>query len=162
MIESPTPNVELTFEQLQQIETSKGILRNIEAETAIANKNLSVLQKEVIKATKEREYQEELLAGLQERAAEKDADLASVSEKVAEAAVSLAKVVKESEKLDKDAEKTRTELATREDVVLKAEKDLSEARTDFNKEKGALDKERASIEQAKAAFKSAVLTVTWN
>lgn len=162
MISDTSKNVALTFEQLEQIETAKGILKNLEAETIIANRNLSVLQKEVIKATKEREYQEELIAKFSKEAEEKRTELAGVQESFRDTSVSLAKAKGEAETLESKAKDTRADLTKREEAVLKAEKDLSEARTALSKEKDALDLDRAAIERTQAAFKEAALTITWS
>jgi chromosome segregation ATPase len=64
MIDNSNENVKLTFEQMQQIDTVQKRLSNIENEVIIAQKNLNVVNKDVLKATREREYQEELISKL--------------------------------------------------------------------------------------------------
>lgn len=55
-------NPKLTSEQTQAIEETKLRLINLESEIVIANKNLKGIRSETEKITKERVYQEELLA----------------------------------------------------------------------------------------------------
>lgn len=64
MINSSDKNPELTFDQLQAMDVVQKRLSNLETEISIAQKNLLIEKKEVVKATKEREYQEELLGKL--------------------------------------------------------------------------------------------------
>lgn len=64
MIETPTKNIELTHQQVESLDLYNARLSKIEASIEEKNKELRVLGKDVIKLTKEREYQEELLGKL--------------------------------------------------------------------------------------------------
>jgi len=96
MIETPNSNISLTFEQMAQIDTVKKTLANIENEITIAQKNLSILNKEVVKATKEREYQEELLVKLNAEIPIKQSEKEKLEKDVSEMTEHLAKI-KEAE-----------------------------------------------------------------
>lgn len=64
MINSTYPNVKLTFEQEQQIEATKEILRNLESEITIAQKALKGVKLECDRAVKEKAYLEEINSNL--------------------------------------------------------------------------------------------------
>lgn len=64
MIDQPNANVQLTFEQLQQIDTTQKRLTNIQNEVFAAEKLLSEIRNDIERITKEKDYQQGILDGL--------------------------------------------------------------------------------------------------
>jgi len=61
MIDTPTDNVKLSFDQLQAIDFTQKKLANLESEIKIANKNLKIVITDCDKVIKEKAYREEQL-----------------------------------------------------------------------------------------------------
>lgn len=161
MVESPNANVALTFEQLQQIEVTKGILRNLEAETAIATKNLSILQKEVVKATKEREYQEELCTSLSVEMGKKEVEKSSLESSMLQIANALEISKTERTRIEKEILDQEEDIRTRELSLKEREDKHSSLHEELLAEARNLELDRNAIEKAKEAFERAVLAVNW-
>lgn len=69
-MESPNANVELTFDQLQAIDTTQKRLANLQNEISVAAQNLDVARQDLEKVTKERIYQDELLKTVSQKVAD--------------------------------------------------------------------------------------------
>lgn len=161
MIEQPNANVALTFEQLQQIDTVQTRLKNLESEIAIATKNLNVVNKDVVKATKEREYQEELKANLDKGIADKQVAHESLKQSLAEMNDALTESREEIITNAKKHSEKELELENRENDVKKAEADIMQKLGELKAESTKHAELREKIETAQKAFSEATKTVVW-
>lgn len=114
--ETPNGNVELTFEQLQQIATVKDRVTKLETEINLAATKLTQTRKELEVATKAKEYEEGLLA----------------------------EVTSQKESVIKQLQVSKEELETAKDTVLittqKANELMASAEIRDTKSKNELDK----------------------
>lgn len=162
MISDPGKSVALTFEQQEQLAVVETRLGNLEAEILIAEKNLRVIGKEVVKATKEREYQVELMAALSiDVEALKDSKNELVSEKIAEQEA-LDLIRSEAKDIRAQQKKALDLLARRRSEAEEAEVVVARNRDILQEEATRLAQDREQIEAAKKAFEAAVLSVSWS
>ena len=161
MIETSTGNVRLTMENLQQLAEVEGRLSNLQNEISLATKNLSVINKDVIKAVKEREYQQELITKFTDIATQKGIELESLKNSVAE-------LSKQSENLNQEAilikethSKKEINLEERENTLKFKEEDQKKNEDDFKVGLLKLKEDRKSLDVVKSAFQEAVKLVTW-
>lgn len=161
MIDSPTENVKLTFEQLQQIDVVEKRLSNLQSEIANANKILKGTKSECDRALKEKLYQEELAF-----------NLASQIKELTTSRDNLAKEITLSTQALEDTKKTSKDLSesnyAKTDELLKREQKISQSETehllkveDFNNKYNQLLDDKNAISTAKEAFLKAIETVTW-
>lgn len=162
MITSSDKNVELTFEQLQQIDVAQKQLANIQSEVSLATKNLGVLGKDCDKVTKERIWQEELLANLNTEVAKKSAELERMNSEIATVDALLKDNTEKAKTVGNSNEIKRTELKQIEAELLSAKSKHEEAIISFDKQNTQLQKEIASVQKAKDAFSKAIEAVEWN
>ena len=161
MIEQPNANVALTFEQLQQIDTAQNRLKNLESEIAIANRNLGIVNKDVVKATKEREYQEELKANVEKSFADKQAEHETLKQSLAEMNDALTESREEIiTNAKKHSDKT-LELENREKAVVQSETEVAKKLAELKTESDKHNEMRSKIESAQKAFSEATKTVVW-
>ena len=161
MIEQPNANVALTFEQLQQIDTVQNRLKNIENEITIATKNLNVVNKDVVKATKEREYQESLIANLTETSTAKQKAHDDISAQIVSANTTLAKTQQDTTEMNKQNEAKKAELDNREAQVSAREQEHLKTLSAFKIEQEKQNNDRIALNSAKEAFSEAVKKVVW-
>lgn len=159
MIDEPTKNPELSFDQLQAIDVVQKRLSNLEAEIAIAAKNLSIEKKEVVKATKEREYQEELLAKLNAQVPALQAEKDKIEAAVKAGEERLAKIIQEDRVLKAEQTATAIQQTERENALRESEAKLAQQQDALRQENADLKAEKAKL----AEFKEALLAVikTW-
>ena len=162
MIETPTENVKLTFEQLQQLDVVQKRLAVLESEMAIATKLLKGTRLEGDRALKEKIYQEELLATVKEKIEKAQKDLDSLVVRVAESSVVLNEKRAESEDIHIAAQQTLGVLNDREDRLAKAEKEYEQKNKELNNKIKDFLTEKSTVEEAKKAFKKAVEFVKWS
>jgi chromosome segregation ATPase len=162
MITDTAKNVALSLEQLQQIETAKATLRNVETETLAAQKAYAVLQKDILKATKEKEYQEGLAEEADKNAREKVEELNAASTALTEARKELAALKEDENGIRASLSEREQELNAREASIAAAEKDLQAAKIEAANTEQTLNEHAAEVETARKAFQEAILTVTWS
>lgn len=158
---SSDKNIALTYEQLGQIEEATTRLRNIENEIVIASRNLGIENKEVVKATKERMYQEELLAELTPRVADTKKELSDLQEIIAESKDSLNNLRKESENIYKDISDKNIGLDQRKTNIEILEKEYEEKKNEYARCAEKLTSDQLLVEKAKEAFLTATESVVW-
>lgn len=161
MIDSPNSNISLTFEELAQIETTKSILSNLENEITIANKNLNIIAKEVLKATKERDYQEELILTLSEQVSDKQAETLRLDNSISQMKSSLEESREREGFANKILADKTQELRDRENKISEIEKELSVRKAQLEVEMESQLKDREDLNIAYDAFKDALTTITW-
>ena len=161
MITEPSKNVELTFEQLQQIDTVQTRLKNLESEIAIATRNLGIVNKDVVKATKEREYQESLIAGLEKSLADKQASHESLKQQLSDTANTLSKHQDEIVSINKKHTDKASELDARETVISKSEEEIATRLNALKVEENKQQEERVKLDTALKSFSEATKTVVW-
>ena len=148
MINSPTKNIEFTYEQLAAIDEAKNRLSRLESEITASSKNLRVINLEVVKATKERNYQDEL-------AARTVAEVKKASQELEKLQAENSILKKESDKVSKtikvDSEKHLAKgkaLTEREEKITVRESELKVAEADVRAKTDALEKS-ANLHQQK-------------
>ena len=156
MINSPTENVKLTFEQLQQIDVVQKQLANLQSEINIASKSLNVLKKDCDKVTKERIYQEELLSNLTVDVKKVEDRLGELTKERDTAIAQLDKAREETTKLNSSNCKKDLELKDRENKLQKEEEDLEKKVADFNIKSNQLLKEQDDLKNKKSILSKAI------
>lgn len=161
MTESPAANISLTFEQLAQIETTKSTLSNLENEIKIANKDLGILNKDLIKATKEREYQEELTDKLSEQILEKKNELSGLNASISQVQESIAIFHKQETESRKRLIEDETKLKESQILAESFEKELIEKQEAFKIEAQKQARDREDLDIAFDTFTEALKTIKW-
>lgn len=161
MIEQTSSNTSLTFEQMAQIEETKKRLSNLENEIIIANKNLSVINKDVVKATKEREYQEDLKSGLIIDIEKLSKEKLILENANLEINSYLEKTTKEIKEALKDIEDNKASLSLRESAILSSENKIKKDLVNIDEKAQQILEERKVLETAYNAFNEALKTIVW-
>lgn len=161
MYSAPEKNVELTHEQVEKLDLFNARVSKLDANIREAKTELSAVQQEVEKATKEREYQEQLLTKLVACTNEKQAELQSVTDSLTNLKDEYAKLLEVVKNTTSDLSKKESELRDREALVLESEKNIAERREVLVKEEKNQQEKRKEIEEAQEAFKQASLTIVW-
>lgn len=161
MIEQTSSNTSLTFEQMAQIEETKKRLSNLENEIIIANKNLSVINKDVVKATKEREYQEDLKSGLIIDIEKLRKEKLILENSNLEINSYLEKTTKEIKEALKDIEDNKASLSLRESAILSSENKIKKDSVNIDEKAQQILEERKVLETAYNAFNEALKTIVW-
>jgi len=161
MINSSDKNVELTFEQLEQLDVFSKRLSALENNITITSKNLNVLMKEVIKATREKEYQEELLSTTTVAIERKKAELASLENSVRLKEEEIARFTSDEQARKQTLEQKETDIAERIIKLEETENQIREQQESVRAEteKQAIDRE--NLNKSMEAFSEAIKTVTW-
>lgn len=161
MLNAPNKNVELTFDQLQQLDVFQKRLTVLESNISAMTRDLNIVNKEVIKATKEREYQESLLADVSAKISTKQQEFNSLEASVLQVKESISLFQKEETEMRKTLTKKELELSERHESMLLAERKLTEQQQEFNTESQRQTEEREKLEIAYDAFSIALKTITW-
>lgn len=161
MIETPSKNVELTFEQLQQIDVVQKNLANLHNETSIATKLLIVTRKDTEKATKEKVYQEELLADLKIKTEVAEDKLKKVLSALESSEITLKDNIEKAKTVGIANETKNQELYKKEIEIKVSEEQYQKNVEDFNIKFNQLLEDQLSINTAKNAFLKAIETVKW-
>lgn len=148
-MEQPNKNVQLTFEQLQQINVVENRLGNLQNEIALAVKLLPETRNDLEQATKNKLYQEELLAIVSVKVSEKQSISTNLDEVILEKRVELNQLLSEISTKKSLFDKKEMEFKDREDKISEKEQQLSA-------QGNAIGKERVILENDKAEFKSKV------
>jgi len=161
MINTPEPNIKFTDEQAETLNAYNTRISQAQTDISIADSRLGVLNKEIIKATKEREYQEEQLGTLGTLVADKRVELSKLEASIAEQQkqAEIDKVVY-SERLA-ELERKEADLSIRADAVATAENGLAVRGDELKEEEARQIEERAKLIHIKEAFKDAIMTVDW-
>jgi len=161
MTEQPSSNISLTFEQMAQVEETKKRLSNLENEITIATKNLNVLNKETLKATKEREYQEELISGLSGNIEKLQADKISLENSIIEMEYFIKNSQEEVQKANKEISDKKEDLRLKEIVISASEDRIKKDLAEIDKKASEILEDRKVLETAYNAFNEALKTIVW-
>lgn len=161
MIISPESNVKFTDEQTKAIELAQGRLVVIQNEFLIAQKALKQANSDTLATTKERLYQEELLAKLEESAKPLEEKLSTLRSQVIESEDILKTNIENARIVGEENEKLSASLTKRESVVSELESSLKDKEKDLNIKLTQLSEEQLKIAKAKDAFSKAIETVSW-
>lgn len=121
MINQPENNIKLNDLDLVAIETAKVRLSGLEAEIGIANKTLGVINKDISKAVKEREYQEDLLITTSNQVTEKEKVFEGIEASIVQGEESLSMLRKEEVEIRKRITKDEEGIKERNDVLIQKE-----------------------------------------
>ncbi len=157
----PDKNMELTFEQLEQLDAFNIRLSKLEHNIRTSSKELNILSKEVIKATREREYQEELHTELLEKIKIKQAEFSSLEKSVLQMETSIANTRKEEGSIKESLAKEKAELDDRDQNIVSAEQELSKKQEAFRVENTKQIEDRKLLDNAFEAFSEALKKITW-
>lgn len=157
----PNENVKLTFDQLQQIDTVEKRLVNLQSEISIGRDNLTAIRLECEKVTKERLYQEELLAEITKNVEViqgKHTDVLNDLQSTSDTLLEVNKKIGETTDLHT---KKETALVEKENKIKEQEEELNKKVEDFTNKSSRLLEDQLSIKTAKDAFLKATETVVW-
>lgn len=161
MIDTPTENVKLTFEQLQQIDVFQKTLANINNEISINTKFLISERAECEKATKETIYQKELLGELETKVESIKIRLKDLGDNLNINRIELEEINKKSQTLGL-VNQTRSEELDKKDKDLKINlEEYNKELEIFNVKFKELLEDQFSVNSAKEAFLKALETITW-
>lgn len=158
---SPTNNVQLTFEQLQQIDMFEKRLGNLQNEVNLAVKQLSVARTDCDRIFKEKEYQEKILTSLIGDVNNAKSELVIVISSLESNKVELSKTVESHRELHEELSKREVTVQKKEsnlDSKLKEHESLTKV---FNSQSKQLEQDRNAVEAAQEAFVTATKYITW-
>lgn len=158
MIETPTENVKLTFEQLQQIDVTQKRLAQLESEITIATKTLRGTKLEADRATKENAYQQELLMKISTQVDAKKKELEELNSVYTQTKSELSNL--QSNIADKTVTQAAkdTELKNREDKLASGELALSKAKAKLEDDQNVHEQNVSVVNAKVEAIKQAIST----
>jgi chromosome segregation ATPase len=140
---SNQPNVQLTFEQLQQIDVATKRLNSLKDATIEENKNLFQLKAQVSSTTKEKDYQLELLEKASLELSQASSKLVDVKGQLEVATEELSEVRKENEEISANQTAREMRLKDKEDDMVVRQNTLESEIKSFREEKKALEEDKA-------------------
>lgn len=160
MIENTEANVKLTFEQLQQIDVTQKRLANLANEVNIASKKLNEERALCERVTKERMYQEELLADLTAKVGELKSHHFELNGHVQVSSELLVTNTQKAQEIATMSEQKLMELKEREDKLTSDERDFVEKKKEFNADFNKLSEDKVLVQSAKNVIKNAIESIT--
>ena len=154
-------NVELTFEQLQQIDVHKKILANLESEVLNAQKVLAGTKLECERAIKDLAYRNDLLAEIEPKIESKRDELQELNRMVGEINAVKEKQEEEIRTANKIMSDKEQELRERDAKLSISEQEHNKKVEEHNKKSDELSRHSELVENAKSAFLKATETVKW-
>ena len=154
-------NVELTFEQLQQIDVHKKILANLESEVLSAQKVLAGTKLECERAIKDLAYRNDLLSEIEPKIKSKRDELQELNRMVGEINAVKEKQEEEIRTANKIMSDKEQELRERDAKLSISEQEHNKKVEEHNKKSDELSKHKEMVETAKNAFLKATETVKW-
>lgn len=123
MIQTTSPNAKMTLENLQSLAEYEGRLSVLNGEIAVAQKGLNVVRKEIDKAIKEKDYQDQLLDGLTSEAQAKKAEVTKLDSEIEQKDKELGILIEKVKEITLGHESKTAELKNREEVILNTERE---------------------------------------
>lgn len=161
MIKESSKNVELTFDQLQQIDVVKKQLANLESEIVTATKVLKGTKLECDRVLKEKSYQEELLNEKDTRVNQLEQQKNDLIAEINTFATTLDDIKEQTKILNEEHYQKTTDLIAREKAITNSEAMLTKKVEDITQKANKLVEDQLAINTAKEAFSKASETVVW-
>lgn len=161
MIDTPNDNVKLTLEQMQQIDVVEKRLAVLKNEITISQNLLMGTRMEIDRATKEKEYQEELLFSLQNQVEDFSNKKDILINEINSSIEINDKLKEESAKINNENYIKISEINSRQSELESKEENFNKRMEDFNIKSSQLLEDQLSIKTAKDAFLKATEAVTW-
>lgn len=161
MITTPESNIVLSEEQDRKLEIVRARLSNLEAEITIATKNLSVLNKDIVKAKEEKVYIEQQVETLRDLFTSLEKQRQTLNESTATQKANLivlrtetANLIAENEVLFKEHKDKEDDMAVREEKLVAREQEVVA-------EKKNTSDTLAQVNVAKDTLLTAINSITW-
>lgn len=161
MIDTPSDNIKLTFEQMQQIDVVEKRLAVLKNEITISQNLLIGTRMEMDRATKEKEYQEELLSNLQTQVEDFSKKKDILINEINSSIETNDKLKEESTKINNENYIKISEINSRQSDLESKEENFNKRMEDFNIKSSQLLEDQLSIKTAKDAFLKATEAVIW-
>lgn len=161
MLENSPQNVKLTFDQLQQIDVAEKRLAHLQIEVSLATKLLTETRLDCEKVTKEKIYQEGLLADINSQLSSATLKHDKLLEDIKASEGILNSNTEKSVTIGLANEKKEKDLNERESKIIEREIEHSKKEKDFITNSNNLSKEKSLVENAKGAFLKATESITW-
>ena len=158
MIETPTTNPTLTFDQLQAIDVAQKTLANLQSEINNATKVLKGTKMECDRAVKNQVYNEELLGNLTAQVETKTKELADLKESITEKTAMLNELLSQFKEHNDKMATAQVAHDERETQIATKELDLASKENKLTKIAFALDSERKELNQKVAKLKEVIST----
>lgn len=159
MITNPSTEVALDEKHAKQLEVGLQKLSNVEAELAIATRNLRVLKDDIVKTTLEYKEIEGKVEMLNDVLLAKEEKNNSLDTSIASATEKLDKLIKENDELGVACEQKNKELSAREEAVTAREVEADSVEKTLKDELASLAIDMAEVEGVKKAFDE--VTLPW-
>ncbi len=156
MTEQPTANVQLTFDQQQAIDTATKRLTNIQNESSSASKLLGEIRNDTDRITKEKEYQQSVLDGLNadiSTAIRHRDELVAINNSILQANT---EVQRHSDDLVTANDSKALELKDREDAVTARELDVTAKESELDRKLKQLEEDSKNVADKKATIQSII------
>lgn len=161
MLNSPESNVKFTDEQIRQLEMFKWELNNLQAEVSIAQKHLSILKQENVKALELKKSLEPNIENLNQEIDALTSKKVEMKDEITKSAAKLSEHQNIHSELTKVHQTKQEELEVRESKIKEVELMQEEKQKELFVKNAELLTEREAIEKARIAFKVASESVVW-
>lgn len=151
-----TTNVQLTLEQLQQLDIVKKRLSNLESEIVNATKILNGTKMECDRAVKEKLYQKELLGNLTTKIEGMKVNIDNLDRGIKEKDVILSELNDEIKSKSTEYKDKVQELKDREEKIIQKEIQFSELGNKLGKQEILLNNEKADFNSKVAKLKEVI------
>lgn len=161
MIDSPSENVKLTFDQLQQIDVTKKQLANLQSEIANAIKLVKVNKLEMDKITKEKQYQEQLFVELELKVKELQKHHSNLLVDIENDKKNLNEINEKMKSLTEEHKKKSDALEISENKhkldIIEHEKKVGE----YNIQSTKLESDKLAVKSVQDAFSKVIEQIPW-
>jgi chromosome segregation ATPase len=161
MINSPESNVQFTVNESERLQIFHSRLSDLQTTIAISEKNLMVVNKELVKASEKREYLETQVQHLDELIAQKEQEFNSLT-------LSVAGLEQRSVDFREQERLSLAQLADKENALIERTNAVLKAETELDNEKEALRieaskqlDERKAIDSAREILSTALKSIPW-
>lgn len=161
MIETPEVNIKLTSEETQRIETAKIRINNTEAEIKIAESNLSVIQKDILKSIKDQKYQSANLDAIEKNISDKKSEHEQIVKNIDIETKNLDKIRSEGKSIVEKNENISEDLKLREENLKKSEKTHEQKVIEHLEKEKEINNKKLAVDNAASVLKDAIKNITW-
>lgn len=161
MLTSPTTNTVIGYEDSQKIEAVKARLSLLQAEVLKATKEIEVLRKEKLQAEEDADYAKSILVDNNREVEKSKQNLSSLENSTVQMAIEIKKHEQRINEENKDLNLKRIDLQNRAAAIIERENDLKKRDIVLKENEQNLKNDRDLLEKAKKAFEEAITYIKW-
>lgn len=161
MIEKNSKNIQLSLEQLQQLDVYQTRMTNLDNEIFSASKHLQEIRQDTDRLTREKEYQQELLNTLTKQTTDLEEKKQVLEIAVSTAEQSVEEYTKKVDDLRLEQSEQSSKIAEEMTILDTRKKQYHKEWSDIVVEKEGIENSRKEVEAARQIIDNAVKSIPW-